>query len=127
MTDGVDTVKGARECQRLRTKSAELERTLDEGLAKNLKVLAVIRAVDRMEVAIDCALEGHDPDSRIWGPLSASDFLIVVQAVTTWALSNFECFHARPEAENLPTGVRIVADFLLHDDATSPALIRFRI
>jgi hypothetical protein len=39
------------------------------------------------------------------------DFLVVVRDVTTWALSNFECFHARPEAENLPNGVRIAADF----------------
>jgi hypothetical protein len=68
-------------------------------------------AVERMETAIDRALGGHDPDNRIWGPLSASEFLIVVQDVTTWSLSNFECFCARPEAENLPTGVRIVADF----------------
>jgi hypothetical protein len=64
-----------------------------------------------METAIDRAIGGHDPDNRIWGPLSASEFLIVVQDVTTWALSNFQCFHARPEAEDLPTGVRIVADF----------------
>jgi hypothetical protein len=40
---------------------------------------------------------------RIWLDRSAGD--------ATRALSNFECFHARPEAETLPTGVRIVADF----------------
>jgi hypothetical protein len=39
------------------------------------------------------------------------DFLGVVQDVTTWALSNFESFHARPEAENLPNGVRIALGF----------------
>ena len=111
MSDRLDTVKGADECQRLRTNSETLEKTLDQALGKNLKVLAVIRAVERMETAIDRALGGHDPDKRIWGPLSALEFLIVVQDVTTWALSNFECFHARPEAENLPTGVRIAADF----------------
>ena len=111
MTDGVHTVKGVRECQRLRSKSAALEGTLDRAFATKLKVIAVTRAVERMETAIDRAIGGHDPDNRIWGPLSASEFLIVVQDVTTWALSNFECFHARPEAENLPTGVRIVADF----------------
>jgi hypothetical protein len=64
-----------------------------------------------MEAVIDRAIGGHDPDNRIWGPLSASAFLIVVHDVTTWALSNFQGFHARPEAEDLPTGVRIVADF----------------
>jgi hypothetical protein len=41
--------------------------------------------------------------------VSAADFLKVVQDVTTWALSNFECFAARPEAENLPNGVRSAA------------------
>jgi hypothetical protein len=111
MTDGVHTVDGARECQRLRSKSAALEGTLDRAFATKLKVIAVIRAVERMETAINRAIEGHDPDNRIWGPLSASEFLIVVQDVTTWASSNFECFHARPEAEDLPTGVRIVAEF----------------
>jgi hypothetical protein len=111
MAEGVHTVNGARECQRLRSKSAALEDTLDRALASKLKVIAVTRAVERIETAIDRALGGHDPDNRIWGPLSASEFLIVVQDVTTWALSNFECFCARPESENLPTGVRIVADF----------------
>jgi hypothetical protein len=55
--------------------------------------------------------KGADTDSRVWGFISAWDFLVVVQDVTTWALSNFECFHARPEAENLPNGLRIAADF----------------
>jgi hypothetical protein len=55
----------------------------------------------------------YDPDRRVWGFISARDFLVVVRDVTTWALSNFECFHARPEAENLPNGVRIAADFYL--------------
>lgn len=62
-------------------------------------------------MAIEGALEGRDPDSRVWGFIGASDFLGVVQDVTTWALSNFESFHARPEAENLPNGVRIAAGF----------------
>jgi hypothetical protein len=70
-----------------------------------------MRAVDRIETAIDQSLDGDDPDSRVWGFISAADFLIVVQDVTTWALSNFECFPARPEAENLPNGVRNAADF----------------
>jgi hypothetical protein len=108
---GVDEHKARAEYHRLRTISATLESRLDQGLATSLRVLAIVRAVDRIETAIDRALEGYDPDSRVWGFISASDFLVVVQDVTTWALSNFECFHSRPEAENLPNGVRIAADF----------------
>jgi hypothetical protein len=51
-------------------------------------------------MAIERILEGRDPASRIWGFIGASDFLDVVQDVTTWALSNIESFHARPEAEH---------------------------
>jgi hypothetical protein len=43
-----------------------------------------------METAIDRAVEGHDPDNRISGPLSASAFLIVVRGVMAWALSNLQ-------------------------------------
>lgn len=107
----IDVSKTSAEYHRLRTISATLESRLDQGLASSLRVLAVIRAIDRIEKAIDRALHGHDPDRRVWGFISASDFLDVVQDVTTWALSNFECFHARPEAENLPNGVRIAAGF----------------
>jgi hypothetical protein len=57
-------------------------------IARSVRVLAVTLAVDRMEKAIDRAVEGHNPDSCAWGPLSASDFFVVVQDVTTWALSN---------------------------------------
>src|SRR5260370_9323889 len=59
MTDGVHTVDGARECQRLRSKSAALEGTLDRAFATKLKVFAVLRAVYRMATAIQPAIEGH--------------------------------------------------------------------
>jgi hypothetical protein len=108
---GEDAPKATAEYHRLRTISATLESRLDHGLASSLRVLAIIRAIDRIEIAIDRALDGYDPDRRVWGFISSRDFLVVVRDVTTWALSNFECFHARPEAENLPNGVRIAADF----------------
>jgi hypothetical protein len=108
---GVDAPKASAEYHRLRTISATLESRIDQGLASSLRVLAIIRAIDRIEIAIDRALDGYDPDRRVWGFISAWDFLVVVRDVTTWALSNFECFRARPEAENLPNGVRIAADF----------------
>jgi len=108
---GEDAPKATAEYHRLRTISATLESRLDHGLASSLRVLATIRAINRIEIAINRALEGCDPDTRVWGYISACDFLVVVRDVTTWALSNFECFHARPEAENLPNGVRIAAGF----------------
>ena len=108
---GEDAAKTSAEYHRLRTLSATHESRLDQGLASSLRVLAVVRSIDRIEKAIDRALEGHDPDARVWGFIGASEFLDVVQAVATWALSNFECFPARPEAENLPNGVRIAAGF----------------
>jgi hypothetical protein len=46
MADGVHTIDGARECQRLRSKSAALEGMLDRASATKLKVIAVIRAVE---------------------------------------------------------------------------------
>src|ERR1700723_2916797 len=51
------------------------------------------------------------PTIAFGGFIGALDFLVVVQDVTTGALSNSECFPARPEAENLPNGVRNPADF----------------
>jgi hypothetical protein len=109
--EGLDADNARAEYHRLRTISATLEAKLDQGLASSLRVLAVLRSIDRIELAIDGAIQGHDPDSRIWGFIGASDFLGVVQDVTTWALSNFECFHARPEAENLPNGALRAAGF----------------
>jgi hypothetical protein len=108
---GIDARTASAEYHRLRTISATLESRIDQGLASSLRVVAIIRAIDRIRIAIDRALDGYDPDRRVWGFISARDFLAVVRDVTTWALSNFECFHARPEAENLPNGVRIAADF----------------
>jgi hypothetical protein len=107
----LDVTNTSAKYHRLRTISMTFESRLDQAFTSSLRILAVLRAVERIETAIDRALDGDDPDSRVWGFISASDFLVVVQDVTTWALSNFECFSARPEAENLPNGVRIAADF----------------
>jgi hypothetical protein len=109
--DGLKVANTSAEYHRLRMISTTFEIKLDQALASNLRVLAVMRAVERIETAIDRAIEGYDPDYRVWGVIGALDFLVVVQDVTTWALSNFECFPARPEAENLPNGVRNPADF----------------
>jgi hypothetical protein len=83
---GVDASKASAEYHRLRTISVTLENRLDQGLASSLRVLAILRAIDRIEMAIDRALVGYDPDSRAWGFISAREFLVVVRDVTTWAL-----------------------------------------
>lgn len=107
----IDVPNASAEYHRLRTISTTLESRLDQSLSSSLRVLAITRSIERIETAIGRAFNGDDPDSRVWGFISASDFLVVVQDVTTWALSTFECFPARPEAENLPNGVRSAADF----------------
>jgi hypothetical protein len=118
----VDAPKASAEYHRLRTISATLESRLDRGLASSLRVLAIVRAIDRIEIAIDRALDGYDPDRRVWRFISVRDFLVVVRDITTWALSNFECFHARPEAKHLPNGVRIAADFYFMMICAQPIL-----
>jgi hypothetical protein len=50
-------------------------------------------------------IAGEAPDASTWGPFRASDFLLIVQDVTSWALTNFEAFRARPAAEELPRGI----------------------
>ena len=108
--DELDVAGVSAEYHRLRSISTTFEARLDHSLT-SLRLLAVLRAVGRIESAIDRAIGGHDPDHRVWGFIGAADFLLVVQDVTTWALSNFECFPARPEAEDLPNGVRSAAGF----------------
>jgi TniQ len=109
--ESLDVIDTHTELHRLRTLSTTFETRLDQSIGPSLRLLAVLRAVDRIESAIDLAMDGYDPDRRVWGFISAADFLKVVQDITTWALSNFECFAARPEAENLPNGVRSAAGF----------------
>jgi hypothetical protein len=109
--ESLDAAVTRAELHRLCTISTTFEIRLDQSIGSSLRLLAVLRAVERIESAIELAIDGYDPDRRVWGFISAADFLKVVQDVTTWALSNFECFAARPEAENLPNGVRSAAGF----------------
>jgi hypothetical protein len=59
-----------------------------------------------MEEVIHRAISGEAPNVFVWGPLSAAEFLRIVHDVTTWALTNFEAFRARPAAEELPSFIR---------------------
>ena len=47
----------------------------------------------------------NSPSPRHLTPLRADDFLRIVHDVTSWALTNFEAFRARPAAEELPHGI----------------------
>jgi hypothetical protein len=58
-----------------------------------------------MQTVIRRAIAGETPDVVTWGPFRANEFLGIVQDVTSWALTNFEAFRARPAAEALPHGV----------------------
>jgi hypothetical protein len=58
-----------------------------------------------METVIRRAIAGESPDVRTWGLLCADEFLRIVQDVTSWALTNFEAFRARPAAEEVPLGI----------------------
>jgi hypothetical protein len=61
-------------------------------------------AIEEMETVIRRAIAGEAPNVFTWGPLRADDLLQIVHDVTSWALTNFEAFRARPAAEELPHG-----------------------
>lgn len=60
-----------------------------------------------MELTIGRAISGEAPNPDDWGDLTASAFLQVVHDVTTWSLTNFESFKARPASEDPPSGTRL--------------------
>ena len=63
--------------------------------------------LNEMELTIGRAILGEAPDPDDWGDLTASSFLQVVLDVTTWSLTNFESFKARPASEDPPSGTRM--------------------
>ena len=60
-----------------------------------------------MESTIGRAIAGEAPSSHDWGTLTPSEFLQVAHDVTTWSLTNFEAFKARPASEDPPAGTRL--------------------
>src|SRR5271167_4875322 len=75
------------------------------AFASNRDFFHLTLAIEEMEMVIGRAIAGEAPDASTWGPLRASDFLPIVQDVTSWALTNFQPFKARPAAEELPHGI----------------------
>ena len=54
-----------------------------------------------IERAIADALAGKNPNRLVWGRLTAEEFLLVIQDVTTWSLTHFEPVRAWSIAEEL--------------------------
>lgn len=78
---------------------------INRALASNRDFLHLTLAIEEMELVIRRAIAGERPDASTWGPLCANEFLQIVEDVTSWALTNFEAFKARPAAEELPHGI----------------------
>jgi TniQ len=78
---------------------------INRAFASNRDFFHLNSAIEEMEMVIWRAISGESPDFCTWGPLRADDFLQIVQDVTSWALTNFEAFKARPAAEELPHGI----------------------
>jgi hypothetical protein len=78
---------------------------INRALGSNRDFFHLTSAIEDMEDVIRRAISGEAPDAATWGPLRAGEFLRIVQDVTSWALTNFEAFKARPAAEELPNGI----------------------
>jgi hypothetical protein len=75
------------------------------GSKRDFFLFRLTSAIEEMETVIRHAIAGEAPDVFTWGPLCATEFLRIAQDVTSWALTNFEAFRARPAAEELPPGI----------------------
>ena len=62
---------------------------------------AMLGSLLEIERTMADALSGQNPNRLVWGKLSAEEFLVVVQDVTTWALTHFEPVRAWSIAEEL--------------------------
>ena len=99
---------------------------INRAFASNRDFFYLTLAIEDMELVIRCAIGGEAPDASTWGALRASDFLQIVQDVTSWALTNFEAFKARPAAEELPHAYQRHWQSLLSKGAPASTAIRLR-
>jgi hypothetical protein len=84
---------------------AIVEDNINHALSSDRDFFHLVVALEEMQMAIQRAIAGEAPDFLVWGPLRADEFLQIVRDVTSWALTNFEAFRARPAAEESPTGI----------------------
>lgn len=86
--------------------SGFIEDSINHALGSNREFFHLTAAIEEMESVIRRAIAGQAPSDFTWGSLQADEFLRIVLDVTSWALTNFEAFRARPAAEELPFGIR---------------------
>ena len=82
-----------------------VEDSINRALGSDRDFFHLTSAIEEMETVIRRAIAGEAPNNFTWGSLRADDFLRIVHDVTSWALTNFEAFRARPVAEELPYGI----------------------
>jgi len=82
-----------------------IEDSVNRALGSNRDFFHLTSAIEEMESVIRRAIAGEAPNAFTWGSLRADDLLRIVHDVTSWALTNFEAFRARPAAEELPHGI----------------------
>jgi hypothetical protein len=78
---------------------------INRALGSNRDFFHLNSAIEEMETVIRLAIAGQAPGIFTWGPLTGNAFLRIVQDVTSWALTNFKAFKARPAAEELPHAI----------------------
>jgi hypothetical protein len=83
-----------------------VEENINFALGWDRDFLHMMLALEEIQRVIGGAITGEAPNAFTWGPLNAVNFLRVVHDVTSWALTNFESFKARPAAEELPNFIR---------------------
>jgi hypothetical protein len=83
-----------------------VEENINFALGWDRDFIHMMLAIEEIQYVIGRAITGEAPNTFTWGPLNAVNVLRVVHDVTSWALTNFEDFRARPAAEELPTFVR---------------------
>ena len=77
-----------------------VEAHLEYLLRRDTAAIGAIRLIKVMETTIEHADAGDAPAAADWGALTATQFLRIVHDVTTWALTNFESFKAKPVSED---------------------------
>jgi hypothetical protein len=63
--------------------------------------VTMLGSLMEIEQATAAAIKGIAPDAFQWGPLTAAAFLMILQDVTTWALTHFEPVRSWSVAEDL--------------------------
>ena len=91
--------------------SAIIEGNINDVLGLDVECYRMFQIIEDMECVIDRAIAGQSPNPFDWGSITAPEFLQIVHDVTSWSLTNFEAFKARPAAEDLPHPIKLAGGF----------------